>query len=123
MTGNQSDSSMAFGSALTYSERYFLLKYFHCATTEDDPDAIRTRQAGDMAKNELAELHTAIGEFIDDLLSNLPDERDNVRLMVSKHVAEVGADGKPVITGDFHRITKKARAAALLKELQSTYNK
>ncbi len=29
------------GSALTYGERYFLLKYFHIATDEDDVDAIR----------------------------------------------------------------------------------
>jgi len=26
------------GSALTYAERYFLLKYFHIATDEDDID-------------------------------------------------------------------------------------
>lgn len=28
-----------FGSALTYSERYFFLKYFNIATGKDDPDA------------------------------------------------------------------------------------
>lgn len=28
------------GSALTYGERYFLLKYFHIATDEDDVDAL-----------------------------------------------------------------------------------
>ena len=30
----------AIGSAETYAERYFLLKYFHIATDEDDVDAI-----------------------------------------------------------------------------------
>lgn len=36
--GQQGDISQAFGSALTYSERYFLLKYFGLPTDEDDPD-------------------------------------------------------------------------------------
>jgi hypothetical protein len=36
--GTQDDISKAFGSALTYSERYFLLKFFNIATDEDDPD-------------------------------------------------------------------------------------
>jgi hypothetical protein len=37
--GQQDDISKAFGSGLTYSERYFLLKYFGIPTDEDDPDA------------------------------------------------------------------------------------
>jgi len=37
--GTQDDISKAFGSALTYSERYFLLKFFNIATDTDDPDA------------------------------------------------------------------------------------
>ena len=31
------------GSALTYAERYFLLKFFHIATDEDDVDALPER--------------------------------------------------------------------------------
>jgi len=38
MTGEQKDPSQAFGSGLTYAERYFLLKYFGIPTDEDDPD-------------------------------------------------------------------------------------
>ena len=34
----QNDWEKGLGSALTYSERYFLLKYFHIATDEDDID-------------------------------------------------------------------------------------
>ena len=33
------------GSALTYAERYFLLKFFHIATDEDDVDARPTEEA------------------------------------------------------------------------------
>jgi hypothetical protein len=38
MTGEQKDPSQALGSGLTYTERYFLLKYFGVPTDEDDPD-------------------------------------------------------------------------------------
>lgn len=36
--GQQSDASKALGTALTYSNRYFLLKMFNLATDEDDAD-------------------------------------------------------------------------------------
>lgn len=35
----------SIGSAETYAERYFLLKYFHIATDEDDVDAPKTEKA------------------------------------------------------------------------------
>lgn len=34
----QNDWEKGLGSALTYAERYFILKYFHIATNEDDID-------------------------------------------------------------------------------------
>lgn len=37
-SNGQNDWEKGFGSALTYAERYFLLKYFHIATDEDDID-------------------------------------------------------------------------------------
>lgn len=37
-TGQQDDISKAYGSGLTYAERYFLLKFFGVPTDEDDPD-------------------------------------------------------------------------------------
>ena len=43
LVGQQSDGSQAFGSGLTYSNRYFLLKYFNISTSQDDPDEIRKR--------------------------------------------------------------------------------
>jgi hypothetical protein len=42
--GQQDDISKAFGSALTYSERYFLLKCLGLPTDEDDPDAKPEKQ-------------------------------------------------------------------------------
>lgn len=37
--GQQSDISQAHGTALTYAERYFLMKFFNIPTDEDDADA------------------------------------------------------------------------------------
>jgi len=37
------DMSQAYGTALTYAERYFLLKYFGLPTDEDDPDYRRNK--------------------------------------------------------------------------------
>ncbi len=37
----QNDWDKGVGSALTYGERYFLLKYFHIATDEDDIEMIK----------------------------------------------------------------------------------
>lgn len=44
LVGQQGDGSQAFGSGLTYSYRYFLLKYFGVATPNDDPDNWRSKQ-------------------------------------------------------------------------------
>ncbi len=41
-TGSQTDASQAFGSGLTYAERYFLMKFFNIPTDEADPDKIRS---------------------------------------------------------------------------------
>lgn len=41
--GEQTDASKAFGSGLTYSERYFLLKFNTVPTDKDDPDARNTQ--------------------------------------------------------------------------------
>lgn len=54
MTGQMSDSSQAFGGALTYCNRYFLLKSFQIATVDDDPDNYRSKQkeAAEYEKSE-----------------------------------------------------------------------
>ncbi|MBM7835919.1 ERF family protein [Clostridium sardiniense] len=47
--GQQDDISKAFGSGLTYSERYFILKSLQAPTDNDDPDSRDTR--GKVGKN------------------------------------------------------------------------
>lgn len=65
LTGQQSDSSQAFGSGLTYCQRYFLLKYFQVATVDDDPDNWRSKKK----EAEDAELEEALGKLRDEIIS------------------------------------------------------
>ena len=50
----QNDWDKGVGSALTYAERYFLLKYFHIATDEDDIDSMVREEARPAALEALA---------------------------------------------------------------------
>jgi hypothetical protein len=53
----QNDWDKGVGSALTYAERYFLLKYFHIATDEDDIDNDQRKTSAPVPlKEELTEL-------------------------------------------------------------------
>jgi len=53
----QNDWEKGLGSALTYAERYFLLKYFHIATDEDDIDNDqRKTSAPVVVKDDITEL-------------------------------------------------------------------
>lgn len=52
--GQQDDISKAFGSGLTYSERYFLLKFFGVPTDDDDPDARDTTEKKESQYERLA---------------------------------------------------------------------
>lgn len=52
----QNDWEKGLGSALTYAERYFILKYFHIPTDEDDidnPDRIKSEPAPKKTKPDL----------------------------------------------------------------------
>lgn len=46
------DWEKGLGSALTYAERYFLLKFFHIPTPADDPDARQTPPAPPQVKSK-----------------------------------------------------------------------
>ena len=68
MVGQQADGSQALGSGLTYANRYFLLKYFNVATSEDDPDAIRSEMAKEDERKKLSALQTKIKKRYSELL-------------------------------------------------------
>ena len=82
--GSQSDASQAFGSALTYASRYFLLKYFNVATSADDPDNWRSRQreAENQEDRLIAEkIVDQIHKLVTDHLAANPDDKQMCALM------------------------------------------
>lgn len=114
--GQQADSSQAFGSGLTYSMRYFLLKYFNIATPDDDVDSWRSKQkaaevAEDMAiaKQIIEELDKEIKAF----LSKNPDKSDTVKELISKYVKN----------SNYFAITESALATKLLTDFTNTFIK
>ena len=60
-SSGMNDWEKGLGSALTYAERYFLLKYFHIATDEDDIDNQDRKQ--EPKKPELVILEPIIKEL------------------------------------------------------------
>lgn len=73
--GHQADASQAYGTALTYAERYFLLKFFNIPTDEDDAD---TKQKRDKyTKADAADIEALqkgikeFAEFVNDTEQNV----------------------------------------------------
>lgn len=64
--GHQDDASKALGTALTYSERYLLMKQFDIPTDEDDADAKQKKQqyAPKATSQDIGLLKTAIKELV-----------------------------------------------------------
>jgi len=57
------DWDKGFGSALTYAERYFLLKFFHVPTDGDDPDARQGNESFKKANDDKPWLNEGTEEF------------------------------------------------------------
>ena len=110
LTGkHMTDPAMAFGSALTYTERYFLLKFFQIPTAKDDPEFFEKKTKKKEVKKVTigTENLTAMGafcvkhdiktekekkDFLDhykiNLYGNTPDEFNKIWVNVSKDYNE-----------------------------------
>jgi len=83
---NSTDMAQSEGGALTYGTRYFLLKFFNCATSKDDPDALlRNISAG--AADEAA-LKEMIGQ-IDAVFKKLPTKDKEKRAVVAAAITPI----------------------------------
>lgn len=69
----QNDWDKGVGSALTYAERYFLLKYFHIATDEDDIDNPERKTSEPIAVRKAVE-PTATSDEYDQYVELLTEE-------------------------------------------------
>ncbi len=86
LSGIQNDPSKAFGSALTYSERYFLLKFFGIPTDDIDPDANQSMKTAYTPKKEYSnnppsdpgEYQFSKGKFAGKKISELMETADGM---------------------------------------------
>ena len=91
MIGMQDDPSMAFGSAETYCNRYYLLKTLQIATTEDDPDNWRSKQreaADRESKEEEMLLKNKVKEVVSagtNLIKGFGVAKEDMIAIVAKH--------------------------------------
>ncbi len=115
MVGQQSDASQAFGSGLTYANRYFLLKYFQVATPNDDPDAWRSKQKEAEAEQD-GMVCQAIIEQIDAAtqayLATNKDDRKSVVAFFSEYVDK----------GNYKKIADPVLAARVLENFQKKFS-
>ena len=110
VVGHQGDGSQSFGSGLTYSSRYFLLKFFNIATSNDDPDKFRSRQKEvEVAENKVIteEIIKNVDTYIKEYVAKNPGKRDEILTIVKKYVK----------SGDYNTIKEHALAAKLLQEV------
>jgi len=114
--GQQADSSQAAGSSLTYSLRYFLLKYFNIATPEDDVDNWRSKQRAAEAAEEKTVAQEIIKNFdalVKDYLADNPKDEAKVKTLVGKYVKN----------GNYFAIQSSALASKLLTDFKNNFIK
>lgn len=116
LLGQQGDASQAFGSGLSYSSRYFMLKYFNVATSDEDPDHWRSLQkeaeeaeGREIAKAIIEQVHTMVSEHI----ANHEDDRQKIYDITKKYAKD--SKGKASVNYNF--ISDPVVAGKLLEEL------
>ena len=83
---NSTDMAQSEGGALTYGTRYFLLKFFNCATSKDDPDALlRNINAGAADEGALKEM---VGQ-IDAAFKRIPAKDKEKRSAVAAAITPI----------------------------------
>lgn len=115
VTGSQADPSQAFGSAMTYCTRYFMVSFFQIAqASAEDVDSYRSRQKEAAASEDRAIADEIIKQFdltLKVYLSDHPDRGDDVKKFIQRYVK----------SADYFRIKEPALAGKLLEDFQKTY--
>lgn len=114
LVGQQGDASQAFGSGLTYSSRYFMLKYFNVATPDADPDHFRGKQrAAELAEDKMIaeQIIQNVDETIKGFLAENHNKAEDVKKFVEKYVKG----------GNYFAITESVLASKLLADFKETF--
>lgn len=109
MIGQQADASQAFGSGLSYTARYFLLKYFNVATPEDDPDEFRRKQKAS-EEEETARITKEMVETLDAMVKKALQDKVCTPAQVKAFMEKNGVTG-----GNYFKIKEQKQLADLLE--------
>ena len=114
LVGQQADASQALGSALTYTNRYFLLKFFNIATPDNDPDNFRGKQREAEAAEDRTiadEIINTFDEELKEFLESHKGKTEDAKKLVAKYVKD----------GNYFKIKESAVAAKLLDDFEKTF--
>lgn len=114
LVGQQADASQALGSALTYTNRYFLLKFFNIATPDNDPDGFRGKQREAEAAEDKAVADEIIATFdaeLKEFLEAHKGKAEEAKKLVAKYVKD----------GNYFKIKESEVAAKLLADFEKTF--
>lgn len=120
MVGQQSDASQAFGSGLSYASRYFMLKYFNVATSDDDPDNWRSlqKEAEESEDRAIAEqIIDQVHQIVTTYLESNPNDRQSVVSIVKKYAKS--KNGKASV--NYYDIKDPVTASNLLNEITEKF--
>lgn len=119
LVASQADASQAFGSGLTYASRYFLLKYFNIATSDEDPDEYRRKQKESEAEEDrmIAEkIIEQVHKLVTERLSANPDDKQKIITITKKYVKENGK-----ASANYFAVNSSVVASELLAALQAEF--
>jgi hypothetical protein len=102
----QNDWDKGVGSALTYGERYFLLKFFHIATDEDDIDNPNLKGNEQVTKTETAPKKTLFTQKTFDAIKNAVNNGDEQKVISNLHLYEISEDFKSELSNLSEAIKK-----------------
>lgn len=122
MVGQQSDASQAFGSGLSYASRYFMLKYFNVATSDDDPDNWRSAQK-EAENAENREIASQIIERVHTIVTNYLEENPNDKTAVIEVVKKYAKTKGGKASANYYDIEDPVVASSLLDEVTDKFTK
>lgn len=120
MVGQQTDASQAFGSGLSYASRYFMLKYFNVATSDDDPDNWRSAQkeAENAENKEVAgQIIEQVHNFVTAHLETCPNDKQEITAIVKKYAKDRGK-----ASANYYLIEDPIVASNLLQEITERFS-
>lgn len=93
LVGSQADDAQAFGSALTYSNRYFFMKFFNIATPDADPDEWKRKKAEAADAEEESAVKAVVQKLDEFVRKNTTEQNSKELVAVIKQNLRI--DGKP----------------------------